>query len=108
MWLGRGTNTLSLGQGQSHALLLARFLIHYEPLPRMGEAQLIECNGSQEAEWDGFRWIMEPNQALTEFDIDVTIVGGGFAKPFKRSYTLRPAEWVGPLELIERVPAGAA
>src|SRR6266478_2480432 len=105
MWLGRGTNILSLDRGQSHALMLARFLIHYAPLPRMGEAQLIECNGSQEARWDGFRWIMQPNEALTEFDIDVTIVGSGFAKSIKLSYTLRPAAWIGPLELIERVPA---
>ena len=53
LWLGLGTSNLALDKGQSHALLLARFVIHNMTGARMGEAQVIECNGSQEAEWDG-------------------------------------------------------
>lgn len=102
MWLGLGSNNLPLDKGQSHALLLARFLIHNIPGARMGEAQLIECNGSQEAEWDGFRWNMEPNESLPEFDVHVTVVGRGRSESVTRSYTLRPSHWIGPLELIDR------
>ncbi len=110
IWLGRATNVIALDKGQSHALLLARWKIHdsFDPKDRMGEVQLIECNGSQEAEWDGFRWIFQPTEALPEFDIDVTLVGSGLSKLFRRSYTLRPSNWIGPLELIERPLTHAA
>ena len=109
MWLGRGTSTISLDRGQSHALLIARWFEHpwrvmanVAPLPRLGEAGIIECNGSAEAEWDGFRWNFIPDAPVPEFDIDVAISGNGWSEPFRRSYTLRPAKWMGPLELVER------
>jgi len=69
---------------------------------RMGQAQVIECNGAQEGLWDGFRWMFQRDDALPEFDINVTIVGSGLSGLFHRRYTLRPAAWIGPLELIER------
>lgn len=103
MWLGLGASTTMLNKGQSHAILIARWLMYMDiPPPRMGEVRLIECNGSQEAEWDGFRWNVLPDENLPEFDIDVSIVGIGWSKPFRRSYTLRPSNWIGPLELFER------
>jgi hypothetical protein len=52
MWLGRGTNIIPLDRGQSHALLLARWKIrNLGPGDRMGEVDVVECNGSQEGEW---------------------------------------------------------
>jgi hypothetical protein len=108
MWLGRGTNTVSLDQGQSEALLVARWKVHDGPVPRLAEVDIIECNGSAEAEWDGFRWNMEPTEDLPEFDIDINIVGSGLSEAFRRSYILRPSNWRGPLEFVERVRAGAA
>lgn len=103
LWLGRATSTISLDTNQSHAILIARFILYdHIPQARMGEARVIECNGSQEAEWDGFRWNLIPTEPLPEFDIDVTIVGVGHSEPFIRKYTLRPSGWLGPLELIER------
>jgi hypothetical protein len=74
----------------------------------MGEAHVIECRLSQEARWSGFRWMLQQDEARPEFDLDVTIVASGLSESFRRSYTLRPAAWIGPLELIERVPAGVA
>jgi hypothetical protein len=110
MWLGRGSSTITLDRGQSHPLLIARWFEHpYHPLPpnvpappRLGEVGIIECNGSAEAEWDGFRWNFIADEPVPEFDLDVTVAGTGWEKPFRRSYTLRPAAWIGPLELIER------
>jgi hypothetical protein len=107
IWLGRGTNTISLDRGQSHALLVARWKTHEGPAPRLAEVDIVECNGAVEAEWDGFRWNMEPSEKLPEFDLDIAIAGGGFSEPFRRSYTLRPSSWQGPLELIERPRTGA-
>jgi len=75
---------------------------------RMGRAQVIECNGAQEGLWDRFRWMFRRGDALPEFDIDVTIVGSGLSRPFSRRYTLRPAAWIGPLELIGRPLTGVA
>jgi hypothetical protein len=108
LWLGHGTSTSALDTGQSDAILIARFELHDIRYARMGEAHVIECRGSEEARWSGFRWTLEQNEAISEFDIDVTIVGSGLSEQFRRSYTLRPSAWIGPLELIERVPAGMA
>lgn len=108
MWLGRDTNIIPLDKGQRHALLLARWkIVNMGLADRMGDVQLMECNGTQEALWDGFRWNFSPTESLPEFDIDVTIVGSGLSKPFRRSYTLRPSNWIGPLEVVERVSAAA-
>jgi hypothetical protein len=104
MWLGRGSNTIPLDRGQSEALLVARWKIHDGPVPRLAQVALVECHGSAEAEWDGFRWNMEPNEKLPEFDVDISIAGSGFSEPFRRSYTLRPSSWLGPLELFEAAP----
>ncbi len=108
LWLGPGTSTVTLDTGQSDSLLMARFQEHDLRDARMGQAQVIECNGAQEGLWDGFRWIFQRDDALPEFDIDVTIVGSGLSRLFSRRYTLRPAAWIGPLELIERPCAAVA
>ena len=108
LWLGPGTSTVTLDTGQSDSLLVARFKEHDLRDARMGQAQVIECNGAQEGLWDGFRWMFQRDDALPEFDIDVTIVGSGLSRLFSRRYTLRPAAWIGPLELIERPRAAVA
>jgi hypothetical protein len=108
LWLGHGSGTSTLDTGQSDAVLIARLQLHDLRDARMGEAHVIECRLSQEARWSGFRWMLQQDEARPEFDLDVTIVASGLSESFRRSYTLRPAAWIGPLELIERVPAGVA
>ena len=105
-WLGRATNRVSLIPQEGHALLVARWQIlefpNPAPMMRMGEVELIEWDGSQEAVWDTFRWIFDPKQALAEYDLDVKLFSTVASEPLVLRYTLRPSHWTGPLELVSR------
>jgi hypothetical protein len=105
-WLGRATNRVSLFSQEGHALLVARWQIlefpNPAPMMRMGEADLIEWDGSQEAVWDIFRWVFEPKQALAEYDLEVRLFSTVASEPLVLKYTLRPSHWTGPLELVPR------
>ncbi len=108
-WLGHDRTGIPLATGQGHALVVARFqlmtFLNPPPLTRMGQADIIELKGQHEAVWDSFRWIIDPKLPLTEFDLDVTLTCTAAAKPLVLRYTLRPSEWLGPLELVTRAPA---
>jgi hypothetical protein len=105
-WLGSATNRVSLIPQESHALLVARWQIlefpNPAPMMRMGEAELIEWDGSQEAAWDTFRWVFDPKQALAEYDLEVKLFSTVASEPLVLKYTLRPSHWTGPLELAPR------
>jgi hypothetical protein len=98
--------SLSLIPQEGHALLVARWQIlefpNPAPMTRMGEAELIEWDGSQEAVWDTFRWIFDPTQALAEYDLEVKLFSTAASEPLVLRYTLRPSYWTGPLELVPR------
>ncbi len=105
-WLGRATNRVSLIHQEGHALLVARWQILEVPNPapmmRMGEVDLIEWDGSQEAVWDTFRWVFDPAGALAEYDLEVKLFSTVASEPLVLRYTLKPSHWTGPLELVSR------
>lgn len=105
-WLGHTSNLITLLPQQSHALVVARFQIlefpNPAPMTRMGQADIMEWDGAKVSLWDTFRWIFEPNGKLAEYDLDVKLFSTVSSEPLLLKYTLRPAAWVGPLELMTR------
>jgi hypothetical protein len=103
-WLG-GTPSITLATLQQDALLLARFEVSTQLIPdrfMMGDICLIELRGSSVEVWSGIRWVMTPDAAVPELDLEIRLTGGGASRPLVLKYTLRPSEWLGPLELVPR------
>jgi hypothetical protein len=103
-WVGCDSNRLALGRSQRHALIVAQFEILGPLAPgwdHMGEVRLMEW-GTERGVWAAFRWTFGPDERLPEYDLDVTIVGVRASRPLRRGYTLRPARWMGPMELVDR------
>jgi hypothetical protein len=102
-WVEAESSAITLDRWQHGGLLIARFVIHNDPQARMGEAQLIEWTSDGPRDWSGFRWMFNPKDPdFPECDLDVTITSSVAQKPLVLPYTLRPAHWIGPLELVPR------
>lgn len=105
-WIEGTSSAIDLDRWQHGGLLIAHFKLYMEPQVRMGEARLIEWTNGGQLEWSGFRWIFDPK--ATEFpeqDLDITITSSRARQPLVLRYTLRPADWIGPLELVARLVA---
>jgi hypothetical protein len=103
-WLGRDSHEEVIAQGEVGTLVIGAFDTGdpYSKLQdRMCEVTLQEfVPRAGLRRWDSARWIMHPSEAVPEFDIEVSIHSDKASRPLAKRYTVRPQNWLGPLEMV--------
>src|SRR5439155_19510068 len=110
-WLGRDSDKEAIAEGDVGTLVIAAFDTgdpHSKLQDRMCEMRLQELvPGDDLRRWDSARWIMHPNEKVPEFDIEVSIDSDKVSRPLTKRYTVRPPNWLGPVEMV-LIPGGSA
>ena len=98
-WEHSDTKYTLLGTGESSNLLVARFTIDHKAA--FGEVEILGLLGgvAGRIEWAG--WVTNSREKFPEYDLLITVFGSESRKPFEKRFTLRPAKWIGPLEMVE-------
>jgi hypothetical protein len=71
----------------------------------LNELKVWEVVGPECVPWESFRWNVYPQEILPAFEMRVRIVGENTHSPKTFSFTVRPKEFMGPLELLEQADA---
>jgi len=89
--------------GQSAKVLLATWQIDH----RVGFASMsiLELAEKSTKLVESAGWVTSAPEKVPEYDLRITVLGEGTRKPLTKEYTLRPARWTGPLEIVPRTTA---
>lgn len=104
-WKSADEYKLELSRGEPQELLIAKFQIWQQH--DMGQIDILEWNKGAPKEFTGTRWNItteDRQKPPPEFDLEISIFREGGDVPWTESFTLRPANPTGPLELLPMNP----
>ena len=98
-WEHTADKYMFLGAGESSNLQIARFSIDHKN--GFGEMEILVLSNGALSTAESARWTTDSTEKVPEYDLLITIFGTGTKKPVERMFTVRPARWTGPLEMVE-------
>ena len=99
-WQNSNAREAPIGRRAADNLLIASFTLGMVGDTRMGELTIHRWTQTAVGRVDGSRWIVNPNEKLPQYDLEISVFEQKHRKPVTRRYTLRPASFIGPLELV--------
>jgi len=97
-WENESTRKVFLGT-QPRNLLIA--FVDDDRDTKLPTLRILGLSGKWVKECESRSWNEEPNEALPEYDLEITIYSEGF-QPHSEVFTLGPKSWLGPLEMVSK------
>lgn len=106
--LRRRVNTLKWGhsdgkymhirKGASENLLIAKWSSNHKTGMAAMSIVCLSDDVLKEVEWAA--WKVNSKEQLPEYDLLITVRTDESVREFSKTFTLRPAKWIGPLEMV--------
>lgn len=97
-WADSAEQWITLAQNHSAKASLATWEMDHKTA--FASMSIVECSDKslRRVEWSG--WAVKSTEKLPEYDLKITVLGEGTRKSSIKTFTLRPAKWISPLELV--------
>lgn len=99
-WLNVEAAGVLIRNADSENLLIGRLSLDHSQW--LGEVEICELSDGEAKTFERARWNMQPNENVPEFDLEISLFAENKPKPLIALYTVKPAKFSGPLEMIPR------
>lgn len=97
-WEHSSRERAEIASGDAATIVIGRFQLWYQE--GLAQMDLPQVTGAGERSFESSRWNMKPNEPLPEYDVELSVFSPAFPQPRVERFTVRPAKFSGPLELL--------